>query len=82
MDGTLEFMAPEVIRSTYCTTATDMWSLGCEGNIIRDNLDMLVFQCPALHAGLWGHVSLLGWIKRQDPKEDSQGQIHDKDKGI
>ena len=28
MDGTLEFMAPEVIRATYCTTATDMWSLG------------------------------------------------------
>ena len=34
MDGTLEFMAPEVIRSTYCTTATDMWSLGCERDII------------------------------------------------
>lgn len=28
MDGTLEFMAPEVIRMTYCTAATDMWSLG------------------------------------------------------
>ena len=34
MDGTLEFMAPEVIRSTYCTTATDMWSLGCERDLI------------------------------------------------
>ena len=28
MDGTLEFMAPEVIRMTYCTSGTDMWSLG------------------------------------------------------
>ena len=28
MCGTLEFMAPEVIRCTYATTASDMWSLG------------------------------------------------------
>ena len=28
MDGTLEFMAPEVVSATFATTATDMWSLG------------------------------------------------------
>ncbi len=57
MDGTLEFMAPEVIRSTYCTTATDMWSLGCEGNIFRDSLDIVsisvsCFTCWSLGARL------------------------------
>ena len=55
MDGTLEFMAPEVIRMTYCTSGTDMWSLGFvtflrEFVECRLKLDF-VFQCSNLHAG-------------------------------
>ena len=44
MCGTLEFMAPEVIRCTYATTATDMWSLGWIKYIVDITIKVFVFS--------------------------------------
>ena len=46
MSGTLEFMAPEVIRCTYATTATDMWSLGW--GMFGANANILIFPFRVL----------------------------------